>query len=138
MAQIRDPFQVTRRSLLKIGGAAAATLTASATYIREASAARRGTFFNPVSLTPMPVFSLSPDCSTIECAEQTEIRHSCNACKACRRHSINKRWTSETAVVRAHDCCRCTVQKTLVPRALYEEMFGTGLNARTEFDFRSL
>jgi hypothetical protein len=138
MAQIRDPFQVTRRSLLKISGAAVTTLGASATYIREASAARRGTFFNPVSLTPMAVYYLSPDCSTIECADQTEIRHSCNSCKACRRHSINKRWTTETAVVRAHDCCRCTVKKTLVPRAQYEEMFGTGPSARTEFDFRSL
>jgi hypothetical protein len=138
MADFREPLHVTRRSLLKLSGAAVASVGATAAYVREASAARRGWFFNPVLLTPMPVFFLSPDCSSIQCAEQDEIRHSCNACKACRSHSINKRWTSEAAVVRAHDCCRCTVKKTLVPQALYTEMFGSGPTARTEFDYRSL
>lgn len=138
MVQIREPLSVTRRSLLKVSGAAIATLGASAAYVREAAAVRRGGFFNPVLLTPMPVYFLNPDCSTLQCADQTDIRHSCNACNACRKHSINKRWTSEAAVIRAHDCCRCTVQKTLVPRVLYQEMFGTGPGARTEFDFRSL
>lgn len=137
MADLQGPFNVTRRSLLRVGGAALATLGAGAGYVRDAAAVRRGGSFNPIALTPMPVFYLSPDCSTIQCADQDEIRHSCNACRACRRHSINKRWTSEAAVVRAHDCCRCTIKKTLVPKALYEQMFGTGPGARTEFDFRS-
>jgi hypothetical protein len=138
MTDFREPIHATRRSLLKITGAAVATVGASAAYVRDATAARRGGIFNPILLTPMPVYFLNPDCSTIQCADQTEIRHSCNACKACRRHSINKRWSSEAAVVRAHDCCRCTVQKTLIPRVLYEQMFGSGPGARTEFDFRSL
>src|SRR4051812_6888211 len=101
MTDFREPIHATRRSLLKFSGAAVATLGASAAYVRDASAVRRGWFFNPILLTPMPVYYLSPDCSTIQCADQTELRHSCNSCKACRRHSINKRWSSEAAVVRA-------------------------------------
>jgi hypothetical protein len=138
MAQIREPFFTTRRALLKLGSGAIASVAASAAYVRDASAARRGWSFNPASLTPMPVFYLSPDCASIQCADQDEIRHSCNSCKACRSHSINKRWTSESAVVRAHDCCRCTVKQQSVPRVLYQEMFGSGTTARTEFDYRSL
>jgi hypothetical protein len=138
MADLREPFHVTRRSLLKVGGGAVATVGATVAYVREAAAVRRGGFFNPALFTPMPVFYLSPDCSTIQCADQDEIRHSCNACRACRSHSINKRWSNAGAVVRAHDCCRCTVKKMLVPRVLHQEMFGKGQGARTEFDFRSL
>ena len=138
MAQIREPFFTTRRTLLKLGSGAIASVAASAAYVRDAGAARRGFFFDPFLLTPLPVFSLSPDCASIQCADQDEIRHSCNSCKACRSHSINKRWSSESAVVRAHDCCRCTVKKQLVPRVLHQEMFGSGATARTEFDYRSL
>ncbi len=138
MAQFREPFFTTRRTLLKLGSGAVASVAASAAYVRDASAARRGWFFDPILLTPMPVYYLSPDCASIQCAEQDEIRLSCNSCKACRSHSINKRWSSESAVVRAHDCCRCTVMKTLVPLVQYQEMFGTGATARTEFDYRSL
>lgn len=138
MSDFREPLHVSRRSLLKASGVAVATVAATATYVRDAAAVRKGGFFNPVLLAPVPVYYLSPDCASTQCADQTEIRHSCNSCKACRRHAINKRWASESAIRRAHPCCRCTVKKTLVPRALYQEMFGTGAQARTEFDLRSL
>ena len=138
MAHLRDPILSTRRTLLKLGGGAIASVTTGAAFVRDAGAARRGSPFNPILLIPLPVFFLSPDCASIQCADQDEIRHSCNSCKACRSHSINKRWSSESAVVRAHDCCRCTVMKRMVPRVLHQEMFGSGATARTEFDYRSL
>jgi hypothetical protein len=138
MAPLRDPVRVTRRSLLRIGGGLAAALAAGSVWIREASAVRRGGFFNPNVLIPVKIYYLSPDCSSIQCADQTELRHSCNSCNACRNHARNKRWASAEAVRRAHDCCRCTVKSTYVLRGIHEGMFGTGASFRPEFDYRSL
>lgn len=88
-----------------------------------------------------PVFSLDPNCaSTPETCNHPTVKEdhlrSCSACYACISHAKNKRWASKEAITRAHPCCRCSVTVSWVPENAFNTMFGSGPNARLEFDQR--
>ncbi len=125
-----QPQRFTRRGMLRLGGALAAVVALLPGSLQTALGQRR----------QVMIYVLDPNCSHAPetCDHPTDTRpsNSCNVCKACIEHARNKRWASPDFITRAHPCCRCAIRKTNVSVSEYQRMFGTGRNARADFDFR--
>lgn len=122
--------RITRRMLLRTSTALSAIVAAGGGSLRGAFSAKQVT-----------IYYLDPNCAGKPdvCSHPTDKRnkHGCNACYACINHANNKRWASEDAITRAHECCRCSVKRSRVPAAAFEAMFGTGGNFTPAFDLRN-
>lgn len=123
------PHRFTRRRMLRLGGALAAVAALLPGSLQTALGQRQVT-----------IYVLDPNCSSEPetCGHPTEKRprNNCNVCKACIEHARNKRWASPEFITRAHPCCRCAIRKTNVSVSDYQRMFGTGRDARADFDLR--
>jgi len=122
--------RTTRWILLRSSAALSAIVAAGGVSFRGVFGAEQVT-----------IYYLDPNCAGKPdvCSHPTDKRnkHTCDACYACINHAKNKRWASEEAITRAHDCCRCSVKRSRAPVSAFEAMFGTGSGFKPEFDLRN-